>query len=1104
MFLRSISSINFWAMLAVSGFSILVLGGVWAGKMVLDFTHESERLREEYYDQQKQLMQEQVSQALTVIEHVRRKNVKRIREENAIRLHRAEVIARAHLHGDRVDHATESVLETLVPGRTGVASLFRSYEGTLYMLAPFPGGMDAQGVLLQLSTSLQGVVEGERRVVVQSNSGRKQYTLLLETSSPVDLPFRFVTGACLEVVDNKTLWDLAERLESMRFGEGGYIFAGTWDGTAVVGPDRGVNIWDARDSEGVKYIQRLIVTSKNGGGFVSYKQASLSDNVIHDKVSYAAPVPRWRWFVAGGLHVDAIEARLADARAELEHDLWLKTGLAVALLILLSFLAFMISLYLAKRMRNRLQAYSSAWAEASASGEILEVESLKYSEFQQLVEVANDMLRDRALAESKARKNAENFETLVSNIPGVVYHSTIGEQRSVDFISDAVFELTGYPASDYMEGKRSFDSMMDERDIPWVEQIIEEHIIDGKPYALEYRVHHAMGTSRWVLDQGRVHYDDNGEPVAFDGVLMDVTQRRQTDEERRAHVHFLESMERVDRDIRRNSDMESMLSAVVETLRAALGADRAWLMYPCVEGAETFSVPVERTVPEFPGAGLTGAPLPVDEETADLITLVLNSSGPVAFDASTGYPIPSGLRKEFSVQSQLLVPIFPRTDLPWVLGVHQCRNPRIWNEADKLLFKEASRRLSDALSETLMSKELRQSEERFRTFSEQTMLGIGLIQDDRITFANQAFCDLFEVSIEELLSMPPKGFMRFVHPDDRAFVSMQVQKKQRNQSGAVGTYEWRAITATGRVRWVEIHSKTIHIGGGFADLICLLDVSKIHKTGQDLQSLVEERTAALKKKTMELEDAYDQLSRLDRMKSMFLTSVAHDLRTPLTSVLGYVQLIRKDLEKVYQDRKEDRAATRILSNLEIVSSEARRLNGLFDVFMDLTAIHEGSAKWKDVPVDPVSILSGVSDSFRYRDQYSDAVRFEVNIPEKLPLLHLDPKRLVQVVSVLLDNAFRHTAEGVVSLAASAEGGHFVLTVSDTGSGIPAADLAKVFEPFHQVDTGDTLNRTDKGPGLGLTLCRQIVEHYGGVMEIDSIEGKGATFIVRIPLPGEAS
>ena len=272
-----------------------------------------------------------------------------------------------------------------------------------------------------------------------------------------------------------------------------------------------------------------------------------------------------------------------------------------------------------------------------------------------------------------------------------------------------------------------------------------------------------------------------------------------------------------------------------------------------------------------------------------------------------------------------------------------------------------------------------------------------------------------------------------------------------------------------------------------------------------LQSQVDQRTEALSLKAEELEVANDRLQELDQVKSALLSSVSHELRTPLTAVLGFVKLVEKEFDKTFaplaqgDDHLEQRRV-RISKNLKVVAVEGERLGRLISDVLDLSKIESGNAVWRDQHIDLPELVRNAVAVVQEQFAQNPATRLLLDIQDGVPKLYADPDRIVQVCINLLSNAGKFTPEGEVRLSVFSDGDGWVkIVVSDTGVGVPEQEIDHVFNMFHQVWRGDTLKLNPKGAGLGLAISKEIVEHYGGSISLQSEEGKGSTFTVVLPV-----
>jgi len=281
--------------------------------------------------------------------------------------------------------------------------------------------------------------------------------------------------------------------------------------------------------------------------------------------------------------------------------------------------------------------------------------------------------------------------------------------------------------------------------------------------------------------------------------------------------------------------------------------------------------------------------------------------------------------------------------------------------------------------------------------------------------------------------------------------------------------------------------------------------AEIEEQNQELEARVARRTAQLAIATEQAQAARATAEAASATKSQFLANVSHELRTPLTSVVGFTKIVRKRLDEVVlpalvapADPKVDRAVRQIGENLAIMVEEGDRLTAMINEVLDLEKIEAGKMEFRRESLDVAAVVDqAIAATTALFETTGLALRREA--AEGLPVVAGDPHRLVQVVINLLSNAVKFTAAGSVTVrtSAAADGGEVVVSVADTGIGIPPADLDRVFEQFAQ--SGDTLSDTPRGTGLGLAICRQIVEHHGGRLWVESELGVGSTFSFSLPV-----
>jgi signal transduction histidine kinase len=257
--------------------------------------------------------------------------------------------------------------------------------------------------------------------------------------------------------------------------------------------------------------------------------------------------------------------------------------------------------------------------------------------------------------------------------------------------------------------------------------------------------------------------------------------------------------------------------------------------------------------------------------------------------------------------------------------------------------------------------------------------------------------------------------------------------------------------------------------------------SALQAANRNLERRVQERTA-------ELQKALERLSELTQMKANFVSNVSHELRTPLTHVKGYLELmITGSLGPVSEEQHHA---------LAVSQKSAARLEAMIDDLIMFSLASKGELSIKQGPVDIRRLANMVVKAAAEKAAGRDVTVHAV-VDGHVPLVQADSQKTAWVLTQLLDNGIKFTpAGGRVVLNVKPESSNLVmLSVVDTGIGIPVSRINEIFEPFHQLDESST--RRFGGAGLGLSLVRQIVEAHGSMLDVQSVEGHGTTF--RFPL-----
>ncbi len=366
--------------------------------------------------------------------------------------------------------------------------------------------------------------------------------------------------------------------------------------------------------------------------------------------------------------------------------------------------------------------------------------------------------------------------------------------------------------------------------------------------------------------------------------------------------------------------------------------------------------------------------------------------------------------------------------------------------------------------------QLSSSEANIRLILESTADGVyGVDTHGRLTFINPAACRMLGLDAEALIGEPIHARIHHSHAGGEAYAAADCPTNQTLRLGEV-------VTVTNEVYWhadghpVPVIYSThpmIRDGAIVGAVVSFMDVT--------------ERRA--------LEDAREQArlaaEKLARVKSEFLANMSHEIRTPLNGILGFARM-------GYRDSADGHAREAFAHILD----SGKLLLGVVNDILDFSKIEAGKLHLEAVAVDLPALLRATAGTFGARAD-GKGLRLGVTLAADLPATcTTDPLRLGQILTNLLSNALKFTERGHIALHARRDGDMLVLTVSDTGIGIDAAQLGQLFTAFEQADNSTT--RRFGGTGLGLAITKRIVELFGGTIQAFSQIGHGSRFEVRLP------
>ncbi|MCT7952184.1 response regulator [Ancylothrix sp. C2] len=712
--------------------------------------------------------------------------------------------------------------------------------------------------------------------------------------------------------------------------------------------------------------------------------------------------------------------------------------------------------------------------------------------------VARD-IRDRKKVEAALRHSEKRFRSLVENIPGVIYRCACDGDWTMQFISDAVEEISGYPANDFIKNKvRSWASIIHPDDRLNVQISINKSVEIRQAFVLEYRIIHACGSIRWVYEKGQASFQSDNL-LCLDGAIFDITERKQ---------------------------QEQALQLIVEGTAAQTGLEffRSCVRYLAIVLRVRYALVSQRiyqTTKVRTLAFWTG------ETWSDDVEYELASTPCEKVLAGQCCYYPDSVQKRFpedqelidlGVESYLGIPLLDSTgQILGHLSVMDTK-PMINDTNQQLILRIFAARAGAEIERKLAEQAL---EHRAK-------------MDSYLSNISRAFLDReFESALNFILKILAEAT-----GGERSYL-IRYSESQIHWSV---THEWYAETVSPAAPilqnisiyaapWIynQLSNKTLINIPKVANLPpeanadrsileklsiqSLINIPLLHRNeligclGVDavrtpkawseqeinlLKVAGEIITIALARHEAELaqQHAAEAALAANKAKSEFLANMSHELRTPLTAILGLSEALRDEVFGPLTTKQHQKLAT--------IEQSGQHLLELINDVLDLAKIESGKMDLQLANTDILGLCQA-SLAFVRQQAYQKQIKLSSQISPHIKQVELDERRIRQVLINLLSNAVKFTPEGGqvwIEVNGNLEQEVLNFTIADTGIGISAENITKLFKPFVQLDSSFT--RRYAGTGLGLALVRQVVELHGGSVSLESEVGQGSRFTVSLP------
>ena len=630
-------------------------------------------------------------------------------------------------------------------------------------------------------------------------------------------------------------------------------------------------------------------------------------------------------------------------------------------------------------------------------------------------------ISERKEAEQKLKESEEKYIEILKNMMEGYFENDL--KGNYTFVNDYFCKLLGYSKEEIIGMNYrllSFDENKSKEVYKMFNQLYNNEI--SSPLLYEDLMLTKSGETIYYEALADVKYDSEGNKVGFFGFFRDITERKNAEQNLKDSEHCL-------------SERVKELTSLYELSKLVITSDKS---------------------------------------LEDIIYSVLNLIPP-AFqfpDITTARIIYDD--KVFSLENfretewKLTFKIDVNKILMSIEVAYLEKLPFAKEESDFLI--EIGIRLKSIIEERETRFKLKESEEKFRTIADQSLIGINILQDDKIKYVNKALSTIIEYPIEEISNWNLQAFHKITHPEDLPRVYESIKKIQDGKTGSTIRYSCRITTKSKKIKWVEIFVKLILYQGKRAILASIIDI------------------------TTQME-AEQKLKEINQMKSELLSRTSHELKTPLISIKGFSDLL---LSQHYYKLDTD-----VISFIDEIKHGCVRLENLIKDILTTSELELGKTQLKTEMEDLSFLIKFSIREFRGLAEIRKQ-NINIDIHESLNT-KFEKERIHEVLGNLITNAIKYTPpQGSIKVKTEIKDEFYIISVKDNGIGFTNEEKAKLFTQFGKIERfGQGLDVFSEGSGLGLYISKKIVELHGGKIWVESIgRNKGSTFYFSLPIINE--
>ncbi len=663
-------------------------------------------------------------------------------------------------------------------------------------------------------------------------------------------------------------------------------------------------------------------------------------------------------------------------------------------------------------------------------------------------------------------EKARLLQRITENVPGVIIqYQLFPDGRSCfPYASEALKDICGLSPVEVLHDASRVFEVVDPNDLEKLLNSITESARLLIDWNHEFRFYYPTPEERWLQGYARPEAQSDGS-VLWHGFLQDITQRKKLEEEliKVSRLNLLNG--KINSMIIHAKDHERLFEEACQIMVEDGQFKLAWI--GLIDPDITSLVVAKCYGPE---ADYIQSMAPIflsgDEQRMGPTARAIRE-GKVVVNNDTCNNLDylpwreEALKRGF--HSSISLPLKFNETIIGALNIYSER-VNYFNATEVSLLEEIARNVSYAITVIYREKALVKSELSFRTIFEEAPMGIALIDSQTGHFKkiNSKYLEIIGRKLEEIKTL---NWMSFTHPDD---LSEDLEKMELLKSGKISSFKMikRYFHSNGSIAWVEISVVPFFSNepGNMQHLCMVENISERVRYEEELRSAL-------------------------KVRDEFLSIASHELKTPITSLKLQVQLIKREIKKVESPEVFERHS----KALDMASRQTDRLTFLIDNLLDVTRLESGQFNIVPLKFNLSQVL--LDTLYRFQGLLIDSkCELMMNVAPDVEGTW-DQGRIEQVLVNLISNAIKYAPEKPIAISLFVENDDVNFSITDNGPGLTEADKYRIFNQFERVKSNEHIN----GLGLGLYISKKIIDSHRGVILVESEEGLGSTFTVKLPL-----